>query len=425
MTALLIIIGVVMVIVFSGVSDSFKRMMIGSITDSMLGHLQIHKTGYVSSIENLPLHLNINDQGLKQVEKILNKHSGTIESYSYRIKFSAMLSNYEETTNIRLTGVYPEMENAAVPRLMERINEEVPDPDNFIEQGKIIIPENIARGLQLKPGDEVLISSMEHPGGTHPWKIKEARYGIKVTEVPIGLPPQSVDEFVESFKKAITPKTKVISVSHTVYISGLISPLKELSEMAHEKGLWVAADSAHGMGMLDLNVKDSGADFSTGVGVFYVRKEMQDRLWPTITTSGWDRPTARKYETLGQRADALIIALGEAVNFQNYIGKERIEKRIKSLAGYFKQELKKIPGVKLHTSEDLYLSGGLTSFSIKGVEPRDIVDYVRQKYNIVIRTIGSPERGTYGCRVSTHYYINHKEIDQLLEGIKKVAERKI
>jgi selenocysteine lyase/cysteine desulfurase len=294
----------------------------------------------------------------------------------------------------------------------------------------------VANGLDLKPGDEVLISSMEHPGGTHPWKIKEARYGIKVTEVPIGLPPQSVDEFVESFKKAITPKTKVISVSHTVYISGLISPLKELSEMAHEKGLWVAADSAHGMGMLDLNVKDSGADFfvsspykwlgaPTGVGVFYVRKEMQDRLWPTITTSGWDRPTARKYETLGQRADALIIALGEAVNFQNYIGKERIEKRIKSLAGYFKQELKKIPGVKLHTSEDLYLSGGLTSFSIKGVEPRDIVDYVRQKYNIVIRTIGSPERGTYGCRVSTHYYINHKEIDQLLEGIKKVAERKI
>jgi putative ABC transport system permease protein len=167
MTALLIIIGVVMVIVFSGVSDSFKRMMIGSITDSMLGHLQIHKTGYVSSIENLPLHLNINDQGLKQVEKILNKHSGTIESYSYRIKFSAMLSNYEETTNIRLTGVYPEMENAAVPRLMERINEEVPDPNNFIEQGKIIIPENIARGLQLKPGDEVVLVANNKDGSVN------------------------------------------------------------------------------------------------------------------------------------------------------------------------------------------------------------------------------------------------------------------
>jgi len=167
MTALLIIIGVVMVIVFSGVSDSFKKMMIGSITDSMLGHLQIHKTGYVSSIENLPLHLNINDQGIKQVEKILNDNSEIIDSYSYRIKFSAMLSNYEETTNIRLTGVYPEMENAAVPRLMERINEEVPDPDNFIEQGKIIIPENIARGLQLKPGDEVVLVANNKDGSVN------------------------------------------------------------------------------------------------------------------------------------------------------------------------------------------------------------------------------------------------------------------
>ncbi len=290
----------------------------------------------------------------------------------------------------------------------------------------------VANGLDLKPGDEVLLSSMEHPGGTHPWKIKEARYGIKVTEVAIGLPPKSVDEFVDGFKKAITPKTRVISVSHTVYISGLISPLKELSQMAHEKGLLVAADSAHGMGMLDLDMKELGVDFfatspykwlgaPAGVGVFYVRKEVQDQLWPTITTSGWDRPTARKYETLGQQADALVIALGEAVDFQNYIGKTRIEKRVKSLAGYFKQELKKIPGAKLHTSEDPYISGGLTAFSIKGVEPRDVVDYVRQKYNIVIRTVGSPDRGTYGCRVSTHYYINHREVDLLLEGIKKIA----
>jgi len=290
----------------------------------------------------------------------------------------------------------------------------------------------VANGLDMKEGDEVLISTMEHPGGTHPWKIKEERFGIKIKEVPIGLPPKSVDEFVDGFRKAITPKTKVISVSHTVYISGLISPLKELCKMAHEKGLLVAVDSAHGIGMLDLDMKELGIDFfatspykwlgaPTGVGVFYVRKEVQDRLWPSIVTSGWSSKNARKYETLGQRADALGIALGEAVNFQNYIGKARIEKRIKSLAGHFKQELKKIPGAKLHTSQDPYISGGLTAFSIKGVEPKDIVEFVRQKYNIVIRTVGNSEKGTYGCRVSTHIYITHKEVDMLLDGIKKIA----
>jgi selenocysteine lyase/cysteine desulfurase len=161
------------------------------------------------------------------------------------------------------------------------------------------------------------------------------------------------------------------------------------------------------------------------VGVFYVRKEAQDKLWPTICTSGWDTlESARKFETLSQRAIALIIALGEAVNFQNHIGKARIEKRVKSLAGYFKQQILTIPGARLHTSEDPYLSGGLNAFSIEGVEPRDMVEYVRQKYNIVIRTVGSEEKGTYGVRVSTHMYINHHEIDLLLEGIKKVAARR-
>lgn len=294
----------------------------------------------------------------------------------------------------------------------------------------------VANGLDLKEGDEVLLSSMEHPGGTHPWKLKEKRYGIKVKEVPIGLPPKSVNEIVDAFQKAITPRAKVISISHTVYISGLIAPLKELSKMAHEKGVLVLADSAHGLGMLDLNMKELGIDFfasspykwlgaPTGAGLLYVRKEVQDKLWPTIASSGWDRhKSARKFETLGQRADALIIALGEAVDFQAAIGKERIERRIKALAGYLKRELSKIPGVRLHTSKDPYISGGLTAFSVEGVDPVKIVNYVREKYNIVVRTVGNKEKGTYGVRISTNIYISFKDIDIVLEGIRHLVDRR-
>jgi len=294
----------------------------------------------------------------------------------------------------------------------------------------------VANGLDLEEGDEVLLSSMEHPGGIHPWKLKEKRYGIKIREVPIGLPPKNVDEIVDAFQKAITPRTKVISISHTVYISGLITPLKELSEMAHEKGVLVLADSAHGIGMLNLDMKKLGIDFfatspykwlgaPTGVGLLYVKKEVQDKLWPTIVSSGWDtHQDARRYETLGQRADALTIALGEAIDFQNAIGKERIERRIKALAGYLKRELKKIPGVRLHTSENPYLSGGLTAFSIEGIEPAQLVNYVREKYNIVVRTIGRKEDKTYGVRVSTHIYISYKHIDMLIEGIRHLVHHR-
>ena len=331
---------------------------------------------------------------------------------------------------------------AFIPRKIEEVRTKLAEFINA-SPDEVVITRNttegmnfVANGLDLEEGDEVLLSSMEHPGGTHPWRLKEKRFGIVIKEVPIGLPPKSVDEIVSAFEKAITPRTKIISISHTVFISGLIAPLKELSQMAHEKDVLVLADSAHGIGMLDLDMKRLGIDFfasspykwlgaPTGVGLLYVRKEVQDRLWPTIASSGWNRyNNARKFETLSQRADALTIALGEAIDFQNAIGRERIERRIKTLAGYLKRELKKIPGVKLHTSEDPYLSGGLTAFSVEDIDPEKIVNYVREKYNIVVRTIGNKIQGTYGVRVSTHVYVSLKHIDMLLEGIRHLVKNK-
>ncbi len=291
----------------------------------------------------------------------------------------------------------------------------------------------VTAGLDMKEGDEVVVSNMEHPGAINPWKLKQQRFGIVIKEVPLGLPTKSVDEVVGSIAAAITPRTKIISLGHTVYVTGLISPLKELSQMAHEKGVLILGDSAHGLGMLDLNMKEMGIDFfasspykwlgaPTGIGLLFVRKEAQDKLWPTIVTGGWDNyKDARKFETHGQDADALIFALGEALDFQIAIGRQRIERRIKALAGYLKQGLREIPGVKIHTPEDPYLSGGLTAFSVEGVDPARIVDYVREKYNLVVRTIGNKDAGTYGVRVSTPYYITARDIDNLLEGVQTLV----
>ncbi len=291
----------------------------------------------------------------------------------------------------------------------------------------------VTAGLDMKEGDEVVLSNMEHPGSIHPWRLKEKRYGIVIKEIPLGVPTKSVDEVVGAIAAAVTSRTKIINIGHTVYVTGLISPLKEISQMAHEKGVLVLADSAHGLGMLDLNMKEMGIDFfasspykwmgaPTGIGLLFVRKEAQDKLWPTIVTGGWDTyKDARKFECHGQDADALIFALGEALDFQNAIGRRRIERRIKSLAGYLKQELRKIPGAKIHTPDDPYLSGGLTAFSVEGVDPARIVDYAREKYNIVVRTIGNKDAGTYGVRVSTHYYITTRDIDNLVEGVRTLA----
>ncbi len=294
----------------------------------------------------------------------------------------------------------------------------------------------VVNGLDLKAGDEVLISNMEHPGSLGPWKLKEQRTGVTIREIPLGTPPKNTEEVVASFAAAITPKTKVINVGHTVYISGLITPVKELSRMAHERGILVVADSAHGIGMLNLNLKDMGVDFfatspykwlgaPTGIGLLYVKKEVQKQVWPTVVSSGWESATtAAKYDPSGQRADAMIFALGEALNFQNHIGPQRIERRIKTLAAYLKQGLGRIPGAKVYTPLDPYLSGGLTAFSVDGVDPSKIVDYVREKYNIVVRTIGNRAAGTTAVRVSTPIYISFKDIDMFLEGVSQLASHK-
>lgn len=307
------------------------------------------------------------------------------------------------------------------------------DPDEIVLTRNTTEGMNfVANGLEMEPGDEVLLSDMEHPAGIHPWRMKAERYGIVLREAPMGLPPASVDEFVGSFEKALTPRTRVISVSHTVFISGLIAPVRELSEMAHRRGVLVLADSAHGPGMLNMNLHDMGVDFLSaspykwlgapcGTGILYVRREVQDRLWPTIANSGWDSATgAARFETLGQRADPLVFALGEAVDFQSKVGKERIHRRIHSLATRLKEGLVEIPGVRLHTSMDDYLACGLTAFSMEGVEPEALVNYLRERYNLVIRTIGSEERGTRGVRVSTHIFVSGDDVEKVLEGVRSM-----
>jgi isopenicillin-N epimerase len=294
----------------------------------------------------------------------------------------------------------------------------------------------VVNGLDLEAGDEVLMSNLEHPGHIGPWRLKEKRAGIKITEVPLSPTVKSVDEIVGAFAAAITPRTRVISLSHTCFITGLIMPLRELSRLAHDKGLLLMADSAHGLGMLDLDMRALGIDFfasspykwlgaPTGVGLLFVRKEALDRVSPTVVSSGWENdPRASKLDPSGQRSDAMLYALDEALNFQIRIGKTRIERRIKTLAARLKQELGRTPGVKLHTPVDPYLSAGLTAFSIGGGLEARLVDYLREKNNLVVRTTGSAAAGTLGVRVSTPIYISTTEVDLVVQGVRTLVAHK-
>jgi putative ABC transport system permease protein len=165
LTSGLIILGVVAVLLFVAVSGSFKGLIVGQITDSMLGHLQVHGRGYVASIDNLPLNLNMKPAQVEQVEQAL-KGVDEVVAWSPRLKFGAMFSNFTETTSIRLNGVLPEREAATMPALAGRLVQGS-IATGLLERGKVLIPEIIARGMKLKPGDTVVLVATNLDGSVN------------------------------------------------------------------------------------------------------------------------------------------------------------------------------------------------------------------------------------------------------------------
>ena len=162
LTASLITLGVVFVLVFVSVSGSFKSMIISQITDSMLGHVQAHRQGYVASIDNLPLNLNLSLADWKRLESVLGRHP-SVEAYSPRVKFGGLFSNFTETTNIRLNGVDPGREFKTVPLLPSRVRA----GKKTLGRGEIWIPDLLAKGMNVKVGDPVVIVATNKDGSVN------------------------------------------------------------------------------------------------------------------------------------------------------------------------------------------------------------------------------------------------------------------
>ncbi len=165
LTAGLIVLGLIAVLVFIAVSGSFKQTIVGQITDSMIGHLQVHKRGYVASIDNLPLNLNMKSAQVQKAEQALGGMSDVV-AWSPRLKFGAMFSNFTETTSVRLNGVLPDREAATVPLLRERLVEGSA-ANGLIERGKILVPEILAKGMKLKIGDTVVLVATNLDGSVN------------------------------------------------------------------------------------------------------------------------------------------------------------------------------------------------------------------------------------------------------------------
>ena len=288
----------------------------------------------------------------------------------------------------------------------------------------------IANGLDLKAGDEVLCTFHEHPGGLEPWKIKAKRHGVVVKELPFPIPASDPAQILNRFEDAITPRTRVISVSHVTFPTGCLLPVGELASLARARGILTLVDGAHSIGMLNLDMHELGADFyasspykwagaPVGTGFLYMRRESQERVWPTVASMGWDddETGAMRYDRLSQRAGPLLLATIAALEFQDAIGRVRIEQRVRALAARLRDRLREIPGVTLYASDRPELCCGLTGFTLNGFDRIDVVKTLWRRNRVWVR---ETDYGLNTVRASTHHYNTQDQVDRLVEGIHQI-----
>jgi isopenicillin-N epimerase len=289
----------------------------------------------------------------------------------------------------------------------------------------------IANGLDMKPGDEVLMTDQEHPGGQEPWNLRAKRYGIVVKKITLPKPVPNAAAVLNLVNEAVTPRTRVLFFSHIPTVTGAVLPAKELCALARSKGILSAVDGAHVTGMMQLNVHEIGCDMYSssphkwlqapkGSGFLYVRDEVIDRLWNTIVTAGWDEPNLRaeRFQRIGSSNVPALWGLRAAVELANQIGMERIERRHRQMADYILKEMVK-RGAESWTSPDPALRCAIASVNVPPIQITEIENWMWKTKKIRIRG-GAPSK----IRLSTPYYLLQKDVDRYLDAYDEYRHEK-
>ncbi len=307
------------------------------------------------------------------------------------------------------------------------------DPDELVITRNTTEGNNIVvSGLDLGPGDEVVIWDQNHPTNALAWDVRAERRGFSVRRVSTPPEPASGKDLIQPFLDVLSPRTRVLAFSHISNVSGVALPARELCMAARSRGVITLVDGAQCFGFLNLNLQDLGCDFYTAsthkwfmgpkeVGVLFAGNDRAGDVWPLITGLGWEAVRergARRFGALGQRDDARLAAVARAVEFHQSLGVEHVEARVRELASAVKSALQRaVPGVTFHTPLDPDLSGGVVVFSIPGVEARSGFDALYRQHGIG----GAAMSGDFeGIRLSPNVYNLLEEVNRVVEAVRSL-----
>ncbi len=304
------------------------------------------------------------------------------------------------------------------------------DPDevalvrNTSEGNNIVI-----NGVQLGKGDEVVIWDQNHPTANVAWDVRGERFGYRVVRVTTPENPESSEDLIGPFERALNPRTKVLAFSHVSNVSGVRLPADELCRLARSKGILTLVDGAQTFGTFPLFLHELGCDFYTAsshkwfcgpreVGMLFVRKGRAESLYPSIVGVGWEQARergARKFETLGQQAVARIAAMQEAIKFHKTIGILRISSRARMLADAVRESLKKrMSSVQFITPLEHPRSWGVIVFHTPGLDISRALETLYLDHNVGCAVMGG------NIRFSPHLYNTLEDIEKAAHAVAQI-----
>ena len=284
----------------------------------------------------------------------------------------------------------------------------------------------INNGMDLGPGDEVVIWDQNHPTNNVAWAVRARRRGFLVRAVSVPPDPSGPDDLIEPFRRALTTRTRVLALTHASNVSGILLPVRELCSIARSSGIHVHVDGAQTWGALQVDLHELGCDSYAAsahkwycgpkeVGLLYVRRERIEGIWPNTVAPGWGSTAdtelagARKFESMGQRDDAALSALGKAAEFHASIGTGRVEARVRELASELKQSLQAI-GARLVTPTDKDLSAGVCIVDVVPERRQALFEAMYDDFGIAGSTAG-------GFRLCPHVYNTREHLERAARGL--------
>lgn len=288
-------------------------------------------------------------------------------------------------------------------------------------------------GLGLKPGDEVVVTNQNYPRMLTTWRQRARRDGVVLKEISFKVPPPSPEYLVDQFRAAITPRTRVIEVTHITNLTGQIMPVREIVELGRSRGIEVLVDGAHAYAHFPFQCGELGCDYygtslhkwllaPVGTGFLYVKRDRIRGLWPLMAAPQEMDDNIRKFEEIGTHPAANHNAISVALAFHRAIGAERKIARLRYLRDrWAKRLLQESDRVRVLTPLDSPYSGAIGLFNVEGIETPKLHAWLFDKHRIVTTPIMHPE--FHGLRITPNIYISPDQVDlfaeKVLEAVKK------